>query len=278
MNRQETLSLLSQFDIRPTRSLGQNFLTDDRIISRICEIAEITPDDLVLEIGPGIGGLTRELAHLAGQVIAVEIDRHVLPALESVLAATANTVILHADALKTDLAALAADWTGPVKVVANLPYYITTPLLEKILCELPGCSQLVMMIQDEAADRVMAQPGSKQYGPLAILAACFGETRRAISVPAASFYPKPGVDSCVIRINSNHQLQNFNYSSFLKFLENCFAQRRKTLVNNLKAAGIKSGPAALLPDFLAGLGLAGNIRAEMLGKDQFIALYQHLYC
>lgn len=275
MNKKETLSLLNQFEIKPIHSLGQNFLIDDHVTSQICEIAGITGLDLIIEIGSGVGSLTRELASRAGRVIALEIDRHVLPALEQTLQECPNCMIRQADALAVNLAELAAGWTGPVKVVANLPYYITTPLMVKVFCELPACAEIVMMIQLEAADRVMASPGSKQYGPLAVLAACFGETVLEMIVPAASFYPKPGIDSCIIRIKGDRQLQIDHWLAFHRFLEKCFAQRRKTLVNSLKTTGLTSDRQAILLQWLADSGLTADIRAEKLQYDQFVALYQY---
>ncbi len=278
MDRQETLTLLRQFGIQPTRSLGQNFLIDDRITGRICQCAELNSADLVIEIGPGIGNLTRELAARAGRVIAIEIDRHVLPALEASLMACQNCTVIHADALTVDLALLVGDWPGPIKVVANLPYYITTPLIVKILCELSHCEQLVLMIQKEAAGRILTSPNSKQYGPLAILTACFGDASREMIVPAASFFPVPGVDSCIIRIKENHKLQINDWQAFHRFLESCFAQRRKTLLNCLKAAGYKPERLNRLPDLLTEMKLAVNARAEMLSCSQFLTIYHYFFC
>lgn len=274
MNRQETLAILEQHGIRPTRSLGQNFLTDDRVVERIGQCAALSPQDLVLEIGPGIGGLTRALAGQAGQVIAIEIDRHILPALRDVLSDRHNCTILHNDALETDLAALAADWPGPVKVVANLPYYITTPLISKALVELPQCTRMVLMIQKEAAARVTATPGSKQYGPMAVLAACFGKARRELIVSPGSFYPQPGVDSCVINLTRENKMQNVHWPAFQRFLEACFTQRRKMLANSLRAAGYTADQLAKLPAILARLGLPDHIRAEMITAEQFVEIYK----
>lgn len=278
MNKKEIFQILGRFNIQPTRSLGQNFLTDDRVVENICAIAELAPDDLVIEIGPGIGGLTRELCQRAGQVIAIEIDQHVLPALEYVMADFANCKVLHGDALETDLTALAAGWTGNVKVVANLPYYITTPLIVKILVEIPACSHLVLMIQAEAVARIIAGPGSKQYGPLAVLAQCFGETRREIMVPAASFHPKPHVDSCVIRMKREEQLQINDWPAFHRFLEKCFAQRRKMFVNSLRIAGLNQVQLARLTETMSELGISADIRAEMITYEQFVAIYHRIYC
>ncbi|HAL74752.1 MAG TPA: ribosomal RNA small subunit methyltransferase A [Clostridiales bacterium] len=274
MNRQETLAILEQHGIRPIRSLGQNFLTDDRVVERICQCAALAQNDLILEIGPGIGGLTRAMARQAGQVVAIEIDRHIIPALRDVLADQHNCTILHKDALETDLTALAADWTGQVKVVANLPYYITTPLITKALVELPQCTQLVLMIQKEAASRVMATPGSKQYGPMAVLAACFGKAHRELVVSPGSFYPQPGVDSCVISLTREHKAQLDQWPAFQQFLEACFTQRRKMLTNSLRAAGYSADRLTRLPAILAELGLPDGIRAEMITAEQFVAIYQ----
>lgn len=278
MNKKATLEILGRFNIQPTRSLGQNFLTDERVVDNICAVAELGPDDLVVEIGPGIGGLTHELSRRSGQVIAIEIDQHVLPALQHVMADAPNCTILHADALKTDLAALAAGRTRDVKVVANLPYYITTPLIVKILVEIPACTHLVLMLQNEAVDRILAGPGSKQYGPLAVLAQCFGETRREIMVPAASFYPKPHVDSCVIRMKREEQLQINDWPAFHRFLEKCFAQRRKMFINSLRIAGLNQIQLARLTEIMAELGVSAEIRAEMITKEQFAAIYHRIYC
>ncbi len=276
MSRQDTLALLNRFNIQPTRSLGQNFLTDDLAISRICDLADLSGQDLVIEIGPGIGSLTRELAHRAGRIVALEIDRHVMPALTHNLDGLTNCLIRQADALSIHLPDLTDGWSGSVKLVANLPYYITTPLMVKILCELPTCQTVVLMIQREAAGRVLAAPGGKQYGPLAILVACYGRASREMVVPAASFYPRPGVDSCVIRINTDRRMQIDAWPDFHRFLENCFTQRRKTLMNSLKTAGWASERQKKLLQWLATCGLAADIRAEMLSPEQFVDLYHHL--
>ncbi|HBP37824.1 MAG TPA: ribosomal RNA small subunit methyltransferase A [Clostridiales bacterium] len=277
MNRKETLAVLQEFGIQPSRSLGQNFLTDDRIISQICDAAGITPSDLVVEIGPGIGGLTRELARRAGHVAALEIDRHVLPALKHTLAEFTNCSIYHADALKVNLAELCSGWPGPVKIVANLPYYITTPLLTKMFCELPGSHNWVFMIQKEAAGRLMARPGCKQYGPLAVLAACLGTVARVASVPASAFVPVPAVDSCVICISPDRQLQISDWPAFQDFLNACFGRRRRTLANNLKVMVLSTGQSELISQALETIGLSGNVRAERLRCEQFVALYQFFF-
>lgn len=277
MNRKETLDLLTRHTIRPTRSLGQNFLVDERVAVGICDIAGVEPTDLVIEIGPGVGNLTVQLVRKAGAVIALEIDCHVLPALREVLEGCSNCTILHTDALKADLTALAASWPGPVKVVANLPYYITTPLIVKMLVELPACSGLILMVQKEAAARIMARPCSRQYGPMAILAACFGETRRELNVPADAFFPRPGVESSVVRVIPAAQPPAIrNWPEFYKFLEQCFAQRRRTLVNSLRIAGLKQTQTNILPSIMANMEIASDVRAEALTCVQFVELFKNL--
>jgi 16S rRNA (adenine1518-N6/adenine1519-N6)-dimethyltransferase len=276
MNRRETRAVLEQFGVQPAHGLGQNFLADDRFIVRICELAQIGPDDLVLEIGAGIGALTHELTLRAGRVVAIEIDSRLVPALRAGLPATGDCRIIEADALKIDLPALVAGWSGPIKVAANLPYYITTPLIEKILCELPDSGELVFMVQREAADRIIARPGSKAYSPLAILSCSHGQVSRAFDVPAAAFYPQPHVDSCVIRINSQGKLQISDWGSFRKFLERCFTQRRKTLTNSLKATGYNKDQLAAVQLFLASRGLPADIRAEKLDPEVFYDLFRQI--
>ena len=174
MDKQETLALCEQFQIRPTKSLGQNFLIQESVSRRIAALADLSSSDLVIEIGPGLGALTVELAAAAGKVIAIEIDRHLIPALQYKMSQFANSTIIHEDALKTNLRQLTDGWTGPVKLAANLPYYITTPLIEKMIVELPQSTAMILMLQNEAADRLLAKPGSKLYSPLAILAVQYG--------------------------------------------------------------------------------------------------------
>ena len=189
MNLAQTKALMNQFDIRPTRSLGQNCLVDERVVSRIADLADLDVGDLVLEIGPGLGHLTVELARRAGRVIAIEIDRHILPALQSNLADYPNVEVIHGDALAVDLRDVLASRSGPVKVVANLPYYVTTELLLKIMLEVPGFEMLVLMMQKEAAERIMAEIGTREYSPIGIIARSLGNMKRAINVSRGSFIP-----------------------------------------------------------------------------------------
>jgi 16S rRNA (adenine1518-N6/adenine1519-N6)-dimethyltransferase len=279
MDRHETEKLLRQFGIRPTHSLGQNFLVDERVGQHILQMAGPERDDQVIEIGPGLGALTRELAAAAGRIVAVEIDRHLIPVLEHVLMISDNCQILNQDALNTDLAALAAEWPGPTLVTANLPYYITTPIIEKILCELPECRRLVFTVQKEAADRLLAGPGSKAYGPAAILLALHGTAKCSLIIPPAAFWPRPHIESTVLVIARETttpgagQLPSAPHDrrQFLRFLNQCFRQRRKKLANNLPAL-----PDRPIRAILEQGGLSPDIRAEQMAPDQFLVLWHLL--
>lgn len=278
MNLAQTKALLTQFNIQPTRSLGQNFLVDERVVSRIVDLAELSAADLVIEIGPGVGHLTVELAKYAGRVVAIEIDRHVLPALSHTLAPFANTALVHGDALAQDLRQLCHEWTGPVKVVANLPYYVTTDLMLKIMTELPFCQSLTLMMQKEAAERIMAPVGSKGYSPVGIIAACIGTLRRVLAVGRGSYYPQPHVDSVVLQLKPHREqlVRAQDLASFGQYLQACFHQRRKTLYNNLNGSTL-AGHGKILPDtwldLIENLPAARTVRAESLTPAQLAKLY-----
>ena len=187
LDRQVTRELMQRHNIRAIHSLGQNFLVDNRYLTEIAVAAELSESDLVLEIGPGLGHLTRHLAAAAGKVAAIEIDRHLLPALTETTGACANVNIIHADALKLDFSEIEPAWQGPRKVAANLPYYITTPLIIKIMTEWPSASRIILTIQNEAAGRILARPGQGEYGPLAVLCQLYGSVRKQLIIPADAF-------------------------------------------------------------------------------------------
>jgi 16S rRNA (adenine1518-N6/adenine1519-N6)-dimethyltransferase len=276
MNRQEILSIIRNNDLKPVHALGQHFLADGQVASLIIRLAEISDQDLVIEIGAGIGSLTEVLVRNAGRVIAVEIDARLIPILVSQVGQFQNCRIVEADAMKISFSSLAENWPGPVKVAANLPYYITTPLVEKILCELSGSSEIVLMVQKEAADRIIAGSGSKLYSPLAVLAASHGQVRREKVVPADVFIPRPRVDSSLIRINDKGKLQIEDWSAFRKFLKVCFAYRRKTLLNSLKATGYPADCLFKVQKFLAAEGLAVDLRAERLDPRELLAIFREM--
>ena len=277
MNRSETMEMISRHKLQPTRSLGQNFLVDDRVIDMAVSAAAPDADTLVLEIGPGLGGLTRALAPNSGHVLAIEIDRYVLPALQEVVSPFSNVEILHADATQVDFTSLTNSWLRQgkaLKVAANLPYYITSPLVEKLLSELPHLLSLTLMVQKEAAERLAAIPGSKLYGPVAVLTACFGTVRKLARVPAASFYPKPHVDSVLIQIQrQSNGLPAADGKAFLSFLNDCFARRRKTLLNSLGDAGWTHEKRNTVRQILSDLKLAENARPEHIQPFDYARMY-----
>ncbi|MEA4888106.1 MAG: 16S rRNA (adenine(1518)-N(6)/adenine(1519)-N(6))-dimethyltransferase RsmA [Clostridiaceae bacterium] len=277
MDKMTVQALCARFQIKPSHTLGQNFLTDSRVIEQIIKAADISKDDLVLEIGPGLGALTHDLARQAGRVIAIELDRSLIIPLQDILAEFTDTCqVIQGDALQADFAALTVEWPEKIKVIANLPYYITTPLIEKVLRELPGSHQLIFMLQKEAVERLLASPGTKSYSPLAILAASFGQAKKIADVPAASFYPQPHVDSCVVSLDATGQLPIVNWSEYNRFLNACFGQRRKTLANSLRIAGYPANSLQKLPGILRTIGAPDDVRAEKLDKNQFFNLFQQI--
>lgn len=276
MNIGETKQLIAQFSLQPIRNLGQNFLVDEKIIRLTLEQAEPGPDDLVIEIGSGLGLLTRCLAVQAAKVITIEIDRYVLPALQQVLADYTNVQILHRDARKTDLARLASDWPGQIKVIANLPYYITTPLIEQVFRELPQAQTLIYMVQKEAADRITAAPGSRQYGPLAIMAALYGTVRKTAAVPRSSFYPQPQVDSALICLRHGGIIPEGQWPGLIDFLQHSFTRRRKTIINSWCEAGLQENQLNTLAARLHKWGTRTNMRPQEITPEQYRQLYSAL--
>jgi 16S rRNA (adenine1518-N6/adenine1519-N6)-dimethyltransferase len=281
MNLAQTKALMTLHNIRPTRSLGQNFLVDERVVSRIADLAALDASDLVLEIGPGLGHLTVELARRAGLVVAIEIDRHILPALEANLSGFANVKVIHGDALQINLRDVLAATGQPVKVVANLPYYVTTELLLKIMLEVPGFAGLFLMMQKEAAERIMAEVGTREYSPIGVIARSLGTMKRALTVGRGSFYPQPHVDSVILQLTPVIQplVSPEELAGFASFLQNCFRQRRKTLINSfVLPAGLKllADQGFKLESLLDQMGLSRTVRAEALSPAQFAILYHSI--
>lgn len=292
MSYNETRALIDKHDIRPTRSLGQNFLIDDRVVSSICEAAELCMEDLVIEIGPGLGVLTLAAAKMAGQVTAIEIDRHMLPVLNDVLAGCDNTRIVMQDALAVDLPKLAAGWQGKTKVAANLPYYITTEMVVRLISRLPFAAIMILMMQKEAADRIFAMPGSKMYGPSSVLAHLYGDIEKIMTVPASAYYPQPHVASVIIKLTRREPQSNFmlnppdciktndridlvktDWLALTKFIEACFCQRRKTLVNSLKQSSYSAFASDCLKGYLKNNALGLDARAESIEPPRFLDMF-----
>lgn len=272
--------VMQKFGLSFRREFGQNFLTDPTVIDAIADAAYPDADCTILEIGPGIGTLTRALAARYRRVVALEIDRSLIPVLAETLADCPNATVVNADVLSADLSTLLAEdfAAGPVAVCANLPYYITSPILMKLLeSELPFAS-VTVMVQKEFADRLCATPTGKEYGAITVSAAYRGVAERLLLVPADRFVPAPKVDSAVVRIRlfgANKPLVPHDEALFFRVVRAAFGQRRKTLVNAL-SLGFPDIPKERLAAAVAAIGLAPDIRGERLSLEQFIKLSDNL--
>ena len=263
-----------KFGFRFSKSLGQNFLTDKNVIDRIIEGSDIGPEDLVIEIGPGIGVITREAAQAAKKVIAVEIDSDLIPILEYTLGDLDNVEILNRDILKTDLKKLISeqDFSGKVRIIGNLPYYITTPIIMKILEEDTGAASVTVMMQKEVADRLKAGPGSKDYGAISLMVQYYAEAREVVKVPRTVFVPQPKVDSTVLRldIRSEKPVAVKDEEHLFKVIKAGFGQRRKTLLNALSVLGDVTKDD--IREALEKAGIDPVRRGETLSLEEFARL------
>ena len=274
-----TKELVSKYNIRLTKSLGQNFLIDDTVVVKIVDAADVNERDLVIEVGPGTGSMTRYLAERAGRVVAVEIDKHLIPVLKDNLAKYSNVEIINSDILSTDIYQLVADQkkqldSGSVKVVANLPYYITTPIIMKFLEENPGIDTMIFMVQKEVAERMAAKPGGKEDGALSVAVQYYSAVSKALEVPPHCFIPQPEVDSTVVRMNvyKNPPVEIKSRECFFKTVKASFGQRRKTLVNALHNSGFFKEDKEAVKVILETMGIKENIRGEALSIQQFAIL------
>ena len=270
-----TLAVLKKHDLHFVKKFGQNFLIDGHILESIVEASGATKDDCVLEIGPGIGTLTRALSRAAGRVVAVELDKKLLPVLADTLADCENVTVLQGDILKTDVRALVEAYNGgkPIRVVANLPYYITTPILMTLLEKRLPLYNLTVMVQKEVADRMQASPGGKSYGALSLATQYYAVPRVVAAVPRECFMPAPNVDSAVVSLTLREEkpVTVVSEDALFRCIRAAFGQRRKTLVNALSHA-----EAALtkerIQSALSRMGLDEKIRGEALTLSQFAAL------
>ncbi|KRM00077.1 16S rRNA (adenine(1518)-N(6)/adenine(1519)-N(6))-dimethyltransferase RsmA [Liquorilactobacillus satsumensis] len=278
-----TKAIMNAYGLTFKKSLGQNFLTDVNVLHKIVTAAEISAADDVLEIGPGIGALTEQLAKKAHQVVALELDERLLPVLADTLAPYKNVTVLHQDVLKADLQQLLAtnlDGAHQLKVVANLPYYITSPIILHLLNTGIGFEALVVMMQKEVAERLSADPGTKAYGSLSVRVQYQMDVKTAFIVPRTVFVPQPNVDSAIVSLTplKTKQLLPFNEAAFFKVVKGCFAHRRKSLWNNLKSMfGKEETQKIALTRALAELELSPQLRAEKLTVQQFILLVNKLH-
>lgn len=263
---------------RLSKSLGQNFLTDKNIIDRIIEASNITEDDLVVEIGPGIGVLTAEAAECAGRVAAVEIDRNLIPILKETLREYNNVTVINQDVLKTDITGLIEEnrQKGGVKIIGNLPYYITTPIIMKLLEDRVPADSITVMMQKEVADRIKAEPGSKTYGAISAAVQYYCTVTQVASVPKEVFFPQPKVDSSVLRldIRAEHPVELIDEAMFFLCIKAGFGQRRKTLLNSLTgAAGLNRDAVR---EVLDAAKIEPSRRAETLSLQELALIANHM--
>ncbi len=273
---QKTIEVIQRHGFNFRKKFGQNFLIDAHVLDKIIAAAEISKEDFVLEIGPGIGTMTQYLAEAAREVTAVEIDRNLLPILQETLAGYDNVTVLNQDILKTDIAAIAREKNGgrPIKVVANLPYYITTPIIMGLFESHVPVDSVTVMVQKEVALRMQAGPGTKDYGALSLAVQYYAEPYIAANVPPNCFIPRPGVGSAVIRLRRYPEPPMHVRDEKLLFalIRASFHQRRKTLLNGLKNSPELSFEKEEIAAALEKAGLPENIRGEALTLEQFAAL------
>ena len=272
-NREVTSHILKAFGLHASKRLGQNFLINSAIVRGIVEAAEIEEGDRVLEIGPGIGTLTQGLAEAGAQVTAVELDKKLPAVLAETLKGYENVKIVPGDILKTDIRALMGD--EPFKVAANLPYYITTPILMALLEQKLPITHIVTMVQKEVAERMIAQPGGKDYGALSVAVQYYTEPEIVLDVPPSSFLPAPAVDSVVIacRVLDTPSVAVHDEKMFFRVVRTAFGQRRKTLLNALKGLGIEKEKIIAA---MEKTGIIATRRGETLALSEFAALADEL--
>ncbi|MCM1386650.1 MAG: 16S rRNA (adenine(1518)-N(6)/adenine(1519)-N(6))-dimethyltransferase RsmA [Bacillus sp. (in: Bacteria)] len=279
-NAKNTIEILQKYHITFQKKFGQNFLVDKNILEKIMEAAQITQADCVLEIGPGIGTMTQYLAERAGSVIAVEIDKNLIPVLNDTLSSYNNVTILNQDILKTDINDMVEKYNSgkPIKVVANLPYYITTPIIMALFENHVKLESITIMVQKEVADRMQAQAGTKDYGALSLAVQYYAKPEIVVKVPAACFMPRPNVDSTVIRLTRYEtapvKAQDEDY--LFTVIRASFNQRRKTLVNGLSNAGSIGAGKERIAELLSQMGLPLTVRGETLTLEQFTELSNRL--
>lgn len=275
-NPQNTIDVIQKHGFRFQKKYGQNFLIDTHVLDKIVSAAGVTKDDLVLEIGPGIGTMTQYLAEAAREVVAVEIDKNLIPILEETLSEYDNVTILNEDILKVDIAALAEEKNGgkPIKVVANLPYYITTPIIMGLFESGVPLDNITIMVQKEVADRMQVGPGTKDYGALSLAVQYYARPEIVANVPPNCFIPRPNVGSAVIRLTRYPEppVKVDDAKKMFALIRASFNQRRKTLVNGLSNAPEIKASKEDVQNAIAKMGLSETIRGEALTLEQFAAL------
>ena len=273
---QNTLEIIRRHGFAFQKKYGQNFLIDSHVLDKIIAAADITPNDMVLEIGPGIGTMTQRLAERARWVAAVEIDANLIPILEETLAGYENIKVFHEDILKMDIPMLALDYNEgrPIKVVANLPYYITTPIIMGLFESGAPVDNITVMVQKEVADRMQSGPGSKEYGALSLAVRYYAQPYLAANVPPNCFIPRPGVGSAVIRLTRHLSppVETKDRQLMFRLIRASFNQRRKTLLNGLYNSPELDFTKEEIAKAIETLGLPAAVRGEALTLEQFAEL------
>lgn len=275
-----TLEIIKKYSFAFQKRFGQNFLIDANILEKIVESADITSEDTVLEIGPGIGTLTQYLCESAKSVIAVEIDKHLIPILTETLSEYSNVTVINEDILKVDLNKIVDEKNNgkPIKVVANLPYYITTPIIMGLFEKRVNLKSITIMVQKEVAQRMQAGPGTKDYGSLSLAVQFYAKADIAMMVSPNCFIPRPNVGSAVINLvkHENPPVVVENEDFMFRVIRAAFNQRRKTLQNGLNNSGDINVSKEKIIEAIAKLGVVENIRGEALNLEQFARLSEYL--
>ena len=269
MNRNEVVHILETNDLHAKTKFGQNFLCNEDIINRIIEVSDVGPDSVCLEIGPGIGALTEPLSDLCSDFTAVEIDKELFSYLEDTLGSKMR--LINSDFLKLRREDYIDDSYD--HVISNIPYYVMTGIIKKLLVDCGSSKRMTFMVEDDAIARIICEPSTKQYGPLAVLVGVYGQAKREFTVPADCFYPMPHTTSAVITLtkgNSDFEITD----GFCSFVEASFSKRRKTLSNSLSAFLSSADIKTPLKDALKSLGIEENVRAEVLKPLDFVELYK----
>lgn len=280
-NPQKTIEILQKYDFSFQKKFGQNFLIDTHVLDKIISAAHITKEDMVLEIGPGIGTMTQYLAEAAGKVIAVEIDRNLIPILEDTLSEYNNVRVINEDVLKLDLRKLADEENGgkAIKVVANLPYYITTPIIMGLFENHVSVESITVMVQKEVADRMQTGPGSKDYGALSLAVQYYAEPYIVANVPPNCFMPRPKVGSAVIRLTRHKEppVEVKDEKLMFDIIRASFNQRRKTLANGLNNSDKITCSKEIITEAIEKLGKGPSVRGEALSLQEFASLSNDIF-
>ncbi len=280
-NAAKTKEIIQKYQFTFQKKFGQNFLIDGNILGKIVEAAQITETDCVLEIGPGIGTMTQYLAERAKSVVVVEIDKNLIPILQETLSVYQNVKIINEDILKTDIDRIVREENDgkPIKVVANLPYYITTPIVMSLFENHVALQSITIMVQKEVADRMQAVPGTKDYGALSLAVRYYAKPEIIMKVPASCFMPRPNVDSAVIRLirYDNPPVEVRDEAWLFSIIRASFNQRRKTLVNGLSNAGNLGIRKEKIAEAVELMGLQPSVRGETLYLEQFAELSNYLF-